>query len=61
MRLEGKMIAEIHYKKETFETRRDGRIQDQNARTMVPEREINVRKTDLWDIQVYIQIIAIKI
>ena len=27
----------------------------------VPEREINVRKTDLWYIQVHIQIISIRI
>ena len=27
----------------------------------VPEREINVRKTDLWNIHVHIQNIAIKI
>ena len=27
----------------------------------IPEREINVRKTDLWDIHVHIQNIAIKI
>ena len=31
------------------------------AQMKVPEREINVRKTDLWDIHVHIQIIAIKI
>ena len=31
------------------------------ARTEVPEREINVGKKDLWDIQVHIQMISIKI
>ena len=31
------------------------------AQIELPEREINVKKIDLWDIQVHIQIIAIKI
>ena len=34
---------------------RDQRIQDQKARTKVPVREINVRKTDLWNIHIHIQ------
>ena len=45
MSLEGKMIFEIHYEKETTEY---GVEETENprlkARTKVPEREINVRK-----------------
>ena len=43
MRLEGKMIYEIHYKIKNW-VWREQRIQDRKARTKVPEREINVRK-----------------
>ena len=43
MRLEGKMIAEMHYKGNSW-VWREQRIQDQKAQTKVPEREINVRK-----------------
>ena len=60
MRLEGKTIAEIHYKGNS-RVWREQRIQDQKARTKVPERDKCQTKTDLWDIQVHIQNIAINI
>ena len=57
------MIPKIHYKKETIEygvkESRESKIK--KARVKVPVREINVRTTDLWDIHVHIQNIAIKI
>ena len=43
MRLEGKMIVEIHYKGNSL-VWREQRIQDQKAQTKLPEREINVRQ-----------------
>ena len=43
MRLEGKTIVEIHYKGNNW-VWRENRIQDKEARTKVPEREINVRQ-----------------
>ena len=43
MGLEGNTIAEIHYKG-NISVWREKRIQDQKARTKVPEREIHVRK-----------------
>ena len=43
MRLEGKMIFEIHYKGKNW-VWREKRIQYRKAQTEVPEREINVRQ-----------------
>ena len=43
MRLEGKMIAELHYKGNNC-VWREQRIQDEKAQTKVPEKEINVRQ-----------------
>ena len=43
MRLEDKIVDEIHYKWNNW-VWREHRIQDQKARTKVPEREINVRQ-----------------
>ena len=43
MRLEGKTIAKIHYKGNSWVWRQQ-RIQDQKVRKKVPEREINVKQ-----------------